>query len=42
MKSRNLNFYCGYVDDTLVLVKEYQIKKILKALTHSTIIYGLL
>ena len=31
MKSRILKFYCRYVDDTLVLVKEDQIDKILKA-----------
>ena len=31
MKSGILKFYCRYVDDTLVLVKEDQIDKILKA-----------
>ena len=31
MKSRVLKFYCRYVDDTLVLVKEDQVDKILKA-----------
>ena len=30
MKSGVLKFYCRYVDDTLVLVKEGQIDKILK------------
>ena len=30
MKSGILKFYCRYVDDTLVLVKEGQIDKILK------------
>ena len=38
---RHNNFYCRYVDDTLVLIKEDQIDKIFR-LTHSTIIYGLL
>ena len=33
MKSGILKFYCRYVDDTLVLVKEDQIEKILKAFT---------
>ena len=32
MESEFLKFYCRYVDDTLVLVKENQIDKILKAL----------
>ena len=31
MKSGILKFYCRYVDDTLVLIKEDQIDKILKA-----------
>ena len=31
MKRRTLKFYCRYVDDTSVLVKEDQIEKILKA-----------
>ena len=31
MKDGILKFYCRYVDDTLVLVKEDQIDKILKA-----------
>ena len=31
MKNGILKFYCRYVDDTLVLVKEDQIDKILKA-----------
>ena len=31
MKDRTLKFYCRYVDDTLVFVKEDQIDKTLKA-----------
>ena len=31
IKGGILNFYCRYVDDTLVLVKEGQIDKVLKA-----------
>ena len=39
VKSGTLNFYCRYVDDTFVLVKEDQIDKILKALNsfHSNL-----
>ena len=40
MKSGILKFYCRYVDDTLVLVKEGQIDKILKTLNffHNNVI----